>query len=631
MEQFYIAVKKHADDVALRVERNGQWVSWTWTAYRRDVELAARALIKLGLKPHESVCIIGFNSPEWFFANMGAIAAGGKAAGIYTTNEPEACHYIAEHSDARVAVVENEAQLDKFLAIRDRLPKLAAIVVNSGAVPDKVRAGNAAARVKVYDWAEFLALASGTPEKELQRRIEDQRPGHGCTLIYTSGTTGHPKAVMVSHDNLTWTAQSLFQIMPPGFGNKEEHVVSYLPLSHIAAQMVDIHLPIGIAATYSANATVHFARPDALKGTLGDTLKACRPTVFFGVPRVWEKIAEKMKALGASTTGLKKSLVTWAKSCGTAAFLAEQYTGDLQLPWGFPLANRLVLSKVRQALGLDRCSMCLTGAAPISADTLNYFGALYIPIYELYGMSECCGPMTVSAPGTFKVGSCGPAMPGCEIKIDHDPARDQPGQGEIVYRGRHIMLGYMKDEAKSREAIDADGWLHSGDVGRIDKDGFLYITGRIKELIITAGGENIAPVPMEDAIKSKLPGLSNVMMIGDKRKFNVCIVTLRLKQRDDGSFTDELVGESLNIGSPAKTVQEAQKCEIWKKYITAGITAANKTAVSNASRIQKFRIVGTDFSVPGGELTATLKLRRTPTCAKFADVIEAMYAEAGGD
>ncbi len=631
MAQFYVAVKKHGDDVALRVERNGTWITWTWNEYRRDVELSARAFIKLGLKPHESVCIIGFNSPEWFFANMGAIAAGGKAAGIYTTNEPEACHYIADHSDSRVAVVENEGQLAKFLAIRDRLPKLTAIVLYTGAVPAAVRAQNAQAKARVYDWSEFLALAAGTPEKELQRRIEEQRPGHACTLIYTSGTTGHPKAVMVSHDNLTWTAQSLFQVMPPGFGDSEEHVVSYLPLSHIAAQMIDIHLPIGIAATYAANATVHFARPDALKGTLGDTLKVARPTVFFGVPRVWEKIAEKMKALGASTTGLKKHLVTWAKSCGTAAFNAEQYNGDLQLPWGFPLANRLVLSKVRAALGLDRCRMCLTGAAPISHETLNYFGALYIPVYELYGMSECTGPMTVSGPGTFKVGSCGPAMPGCEIKIDHDPTRDQPGQGEIVYRGRHIMLGYMKSDEKSREAIDADGWLHSGDVGRIDKDGFLYITGRIKELIITAGGENIAPVPVEDAIKAKLPAISNVMMVGDKRKFNTCIVTLRLKQLDDGSFSNELVGDSLKIGSPAKTVQEAQKCEIWKKYITDGIAAANKLAVSNASKVGKFTIVDTDFSVPGGELTATLKLRRTVCAAKYARDIDAMYADAGGD
>jgi long-chain-fatty-acid--CoA ligase ACSBG len=473
-----------------------------------------------------------------------------------------------------------------------------------------------------------MKLAEQTSERDLARRIEDQRPGHACTLIYTSGTTGHPKAVMVSHDNLTWTAQALFQIMPPGFGTVEEHVVSYLPLSHIAAQMVDIHLPMGIAAQFAANATVHFARPDALKGTLGDTLKACRPTVFFGVPRVWEKIAEKMKAVGATTTGLKKKLVTWAKDCGTAASAAEQYNGDLQMPWGFPLANRLVLSKVRLALGLDRCQMCFTGAAPISAETLNFFGALYIPVYELYGMSECCGPMTVSSPATFKVGSCGPPMPGVEIKIDRDPMRDKPGEGEITYRGRHIMLGYMKSDDKTREAIDPDGWLHSGDVGRLDQDGFLYITGRIKELIITAGGENIAPVPIENDFKRFCPGLSNVMMVGDKKKFIVCLVTIKTKPLPDGSFGDELDGEAVAVDSACVTVAQAKKSAKWKAYIDTGCKKANAEAVSRAARIQKWTILDTDFSVPGGELTATLKTRRNVVTAKYNDIIEAMYEGA---
>eukprot|EP01108_Squamamoeba_japonica_P000651 TRINITY_DN121_c0_g2_i2.p1 TRINITY_DN121_c0_g2~~TRINITY_DN121_c0_g2_i2.p1 ORF type:complete len:615 (-),score=359.65 TRINITY_DN121_c0_g2_i2:153-1997(-) len=521
MQQFYAAVKKHGDAVALRVEREGKWVEWTWKDYRRDVEIAARSFMSLGLQPHESVCIIGFNSPEWFFANMGAIAAGGKAAGIYTTNEADACQYIAEHSEARVAVVEDASQLAKFLAIRDALPRLEAIVVYRGAVADDVR--NDGHRVAVLDWSEFMARGADGNERELARRIDAQRPGNACTLIYTSGTTGRPKAVMVSHDNLTWTAQAMFGIMPPTFGASTEHVVSFLPLSHIAAQMLDIHMPIAVAALYPSPCTVHFARPDALKGTLGDTLKACRPTIFFGVPRVWEKIAEKMKAVGAQTKGVKRSLVDWAKRAGAAAYVAEAADGDMQLPWGFALAQRLVLGKVRLALGLDRCHMCFTGAAPIARETLQFFGALHVPVFELYGMSECTGPMTVSSPGCYKVGSCGPPMPGVELRIEHDASRDKAGEGEICYRGRHIMLGYMKNEEKSREAIDPDGWLHSGDVGRTDADGFLYITGRIKELIITAGGENIAPVPIEATLKRHCPALANAMMVGDRRKYNVVL------------------------------------------------------------------------------------------------------------
>eukprot|EP00019_Armaparvus_languidus_P008267 CAMPEP_0168591482 /NCGR_PEP_ID=MMETSP0420-20121227/7163_1 /TAXON_ID=498008 /ORGANISM="Pessonella sp." /LENGTH=712 /DNA_ID=CAMNT_0008627287 /DNA_START=55 /DNA_END=2193 /DNA_ORIENTATION=+ len=631
MQQFALAVKKNGDSVALRVERDGKWIEWTWKEYFSEVEKVGRALIHLGLEQHESVCIIGFNSPEWFFANMGAIAAGGKAAGIYTTNEADACQYIAEHSQSRVAVVENEVQLEKFLKIRDQLPKLKAIVMYTGDVPEKVRAGNANAAAPVYSWKEFVAFHAKTPAGQLATRIEAQRPGHGCTLIYTSGTTGRPKAVMVSHDNLTWTPQSLFEVMDKQFGHNEEHIVSYLPLSHIAAQILDIHAPIAAVALRGGSCTVHFARPDALKGTLGDTLRAARPTVFFGVPRVWEKIAEKMKAMGAATkaSSVKTNLVAWAKSCGAAAYEAEAANGSNQLPWGYPLAHKLVLSKVRMALGLDRCKICYTGAAPISPDVLNYFGSLHIPVLELYGMSECTGPQTVSSPGCYKVGSCGPSLPGVELKIDHDPSRDAKGEGEICYRGRHIMLGYMRNEQKSKEAIDPDGWLHSGDVGRLDEDGFLFITGRIKELIITAGGENVAPVPIESLFKSHCPGVSNIMMIGDKRKYNTAIITLKVKPdpKGDGSFTNELDGDARAVDDAVTTVDQARKSKKWDEYITNGLKQTNAEAVSRAARIQKYRIVDGDFSVPGGELTSTLKLRRSVAAEKYNDEIEEMYNE----
>jgi len=290
-----------------------------------------------------------------------------------------------------------------------------------------------------------------------------------------------------------------------------------------------------------------------------------------------------------------------------------------------------ILSQVRIKLGLDRCKFQMTGAAPIAKETLRYFGSINLPVYELYGMSESTGPHTLSYPGHYLIGSCGPVLPGCEIKIDHEPTRDKASEGEILFRGRHIMLGYMKDEAKTREAIDDDGWLHSGDVGRVDSYGFCHITGRIKELIITAGGENIAPVPMEDAVKAKLPATANIMMAGDKRKYNVCLITLRLKANDDGLFTNELIGEALKIGAKAKTVEEAMKEDVWKKYIEGGIAAANKETVSNASKIQKFRILPTDFGVATGELTATLKLKRPVVSEKYAAIIDEMYNEAGPD
>lgn len=624
MQVFEQAKTKCRDVPALKVERgDNNWKEWTFGQYYDDVMFAARALIKLGMQPFESVNIIGFNGPEWFVANMAAIAAGGKAAGIYTTNGSAACRYITEHSEARVVVLENRAQLDKFLPWRDECKKLSAIVMWADEVPADV---NNNARVPVYSWADFIKLGQEPElEQQLKIRIANQRPGHCATLIYTSGTTGNPKAVMLSHDNLTWTAQSILHLFPPGTEG-HERAVSYLPLSHIAAQMLDIHAPIALAAS-GRPFTMFFARPDALKGTLGLTLKAAQPTIFFGVPRVWEKMMEKMKSIGAQTTGLKKSLVDWAKARGAAKFDAEQVQGDGYVPYGFGLADTLIFSKIREALGLSQCRLCLSGAAPISKEVLRYFGTLNIPVCEVYGMSESTGPQTSCRYNYKQIGSCGVNIPGVEMKIFHDPHRDKPEEGEICYRGRHIMMGYMKDPHKTQETIDDQGFLHSGDVGRIDENGLLYITGRIKELIITAGGENVAPVPVEDKIKEELPAISNVMMVGDKRKFNSALVCVRqVLDEKTGEFSDELTGAALEVSSDSKTVAQAMKDPKWQAYVEAGIARANKHAVSNAQKIQKFTIVPRDFSVNGGELTATLKLRRAVVAEMYAKEIEDLYA-----
>mmetsp|Transcript_8502 Transcript_8502/g.14678 ORF Transcript_8502/g.14678 Transcript_8502/m.14678 type:complete len:906 (+) Transcript_8502:132-2849(+) len=626
VELLKLAVAKKGDKVALRQEVNGEWKSWTWKQYYDEITQFAKSLVQLGFERHAAVNIIGFNSPQWFIANVGAIVAGGKAAGIYTTNQTEACQYITEHSEAEVVVVENEAQLNKFLPIRAELTNVKAYVIYNGdAVPKGVNKDKKLA--KVYDWKGFLALGEKVTEKQIEKRMSDQKPGHCATLIYTSGTTGNPKAVMISHDNATWTPQTVFKCIGDGFGQAEEHVVSYLPLSHVAAQMVDIHMPIGVAATRPGNCIVHFARPDALKGSLKDTLNAARPTLFFGVPRVWEKFAEAIKAKGAQSGGIKKMLGSWAKGKALAVYEEGQMGRKGGKPFMAGMALGL-LGAVRGALGLDRCKFQLTGAAPISAETLRYFGSLNIPIYELYGMSESTGPHTVSYPGHYLLGSCGPVLPGCEIKIDHEEGRDAKGEGEILFRGRHIMMGYMKNEEKTKETIDQEGWLHSGDVGKLDSFGFLHITGRIKELIITAGGENVAPVPMETAVKDLLPAISNIIMIGDKRKYNVSLVTLPCKPTDDGGFTTELMDIAKAIDPKCKTPADARESEAWKNYIESAIKKVNsEVAVSNASKIQKFYILDSDFSIPGGELTPTLKLKRPIVMKKYADEIEALYSD----
>jgi long-chain-fatty-acid--CoA ligase ACSBG len=536
-------------------------------------------------------------------------------------------------------VVENKGQLDKFLAIRAELPLLKAIVIYDGsAVPaganDDTKDGKIAT---VYSWREFMDLGR-KPEKadewkldeELKKRGTNVRAGHASTLIYTSGTTGTPKAVMLSHDNVIWTCRAFILTLPKGvIGHTNNRIISYLPLSHIAAQMLDMHAPVVLTGYYNTWTTTWFARPDAMKGTLLKTLEVTKPTIFFGVPRVWEKFSETMKEKGASVKGIKKTLSTWAKATGRSSYVQNQLGAKPNIgpsSWNTWSANTLVFSKIRAALGLDQALALYTSAAPISRETLEYFGSIGMPVLELFGMSELTGPQTNSMLNYYRIGATGTTLPGTEILIDHVADRDKKGEGEVCFRGRHVMMGYMKNPEKSAESIDPDGWLHSGDTGRVDDKGFLYITGRIKELIIGSGGENIAPVPIEDDLKKFLPGISSCMMVGDRRKFNVVLVTLKTKLDSEGLPLQELVGESLKVSPDSKTLEDAKKDEKWKAYITAGIQKTNKNVVSNAACIQYFAIVE-DFSVPGGELTPTMKLKRNVVAAKHADVIEALYQQ----
>lgn len=608
IEMFKNTVKAHGKTPAVRVERSGKWIEWNYEQYYNDCSKFAKSLISIGFQKHESVSIMGFNSPEWFIADLGAIFAGGIAAGIYTTNGPKAAHYVANHCKARVAVVEDEEQLNKFLEVWDDLPNLKAIVMWTGTPKKEIKG--------VYDWNSFMRLGSNVSDKDLQDRMDYQKPGHCCTLIYTSGTTGNPKAVMLSHDNLTWTASVCASILDFDIGN--ERLISYLPLSHIAAQMTDLHGPISVGGTVS------FAKPDALKGSLVETLTAVKPTFFMGVPRVWEKIEEKMRSVGAANTGAKKALGDWAKRVGLeGSYNALEGKG---LPWGWSIANTIVFKNIKKALGLEFTKIRATGAAPITLNTLEYFMSLDLPLYELYGMSESSGPHSFSFPGSVKMGSVGRSMPGAETWIVQP---DQKQQGEICMRGRHVFMGYMNDKENTMNTIDDQGWLHSGDLGCVDSDGFLKITGRIKELIITAGGENIPPVLIEDNLKAELPAISNAMLIGDKRKFLSCLITLKNEPDADGNPTEKLFGAALDlaksVGSTATTTVEAASCEKYLKAIQDGINRANKVAISRAQYINKWKVLPTDFSLAGNELTPTMKLKRRIVVQKNHDLIEQFY------
>ncbi|XP_048449271.1 long-chain-fatty-acid--CoA ligase ACSBG2-like, partial [Rhincodon typus] len=425
---------------------------------------------------------------------------------------------------------------------------------------------------------------------------------------------------------LTWTAYAagnMVQLRPAT--ESQEAIVSYLPLSHIAAQMIDIWLSIMFGGT------TYFAQPDALKGSLVTTMREVRPTAFMGVPRVWEKMQEKMKTVGAKSSTVRRKVASWAKDVGLKTNLNRMH-GNNAVSLNFRVANELVFKKVRNALGLTRCTKCYTGAAPITKDTLEFFLSLNIPVYELYGMSESSGPHTISVPDAFRLSSCGKVMTGCRTKIFNP---DDDGCGEICFWGRHVFMGYLHMDDKTPEAVDEDGWLHSGDLGKHDENGFLYITGRIKELIITAGGENIPPIPIEDAVKERLPIISNVMLIGDKRKFLSMLLTLKCNVNSDtGEPQDDLSEAAIQfcqrMGSKATKASEiiASKDVSIYSAIQECINHVNEKATSNAQRIQKWLLLEKDFSIPGGELGPTMKLKRPVVLKMYSDQIDDLYKDA---
>lgn len=619
-QMFSSTVERFGDYTALGWKEGEQQKTMTYKQYYQACRTAAKSFLKLGLERYHGVGILGFNSVEWFIADIGAILAGGFAVGIYTTNSPDACQYVADNCKANIIVVENHKQLQKILQVEDKLPHLKAIIQYKDTLKEK--------RPNLYSWSEFMELGRDEPDTSLDAIISSQKPNQCCTLIYTSGTTGQPKGVMLSHDNLTWTALSTSRhVHLTEASQSQEVVVSYLPLSHIAAQMVDIWV------TMKVGGVTHFAQPDALKGSLVNTMKEVRPTAFMGVPRVWEKMQEKMKSIGAKSSTVRRKVASWAKDVGLQTNLSKmnQNGASARSPFSYHIAKKLVFKKVRKALGLDRCNKCFTGAAPITKDTLEFFLSLNIPLYELFGMSESSGPHTISVPEAFRLTSVGKEIPGCKTKLQ---SPDEEGNGEICLWGRHVFMGYLNMADKTEEALDAEGWLRSGDLGKRDQNGFLFITGRIKELIITAGGENVPPVPIEDAVKEHVPLISNAMLIGDKRKFLSMLLTVKCQVNGEmGVPEDELTPEVIELcrklGSTATRVSDLTGGKDRAVYtaIQEGINRVNEKATSNAQRIQKWIILDKDFSITGGELGPTMKLKRPVVVKMYKEQIENFYKE----
>jgi long-chain acyl-CoA synthetase len=557
--------------------QNDRWQVTSWRRYLELIQTAAKSMIAMGIRPQQTVTILGFNRPEWAIFDHAAMMIGAVPAGIYTTCSSAEVQYIVAHSESPLLLVENQDQLAKVVAVRNRLPALQHIVMMDGDITRIAAASS---------WQQFMAIGSHITDEELTLRVNALQQSDLATLIYTSGTTGPPKAVMLSHGNLAWTAQTLLDLGGAGSG---DCMLSYLPLSHVAEQMATLHVPA------VSGAMVYFAESiDKVASNIGTS----RPTLFFGVPRIWEKFYAAMTTKMAQTTGAKKVLLAWARRV-SAQFHQLQDAGkpipsSLQLQQD--LARKLVFQKIKIALGFDRVRACISGAAPIAPEILQFFASIDLPIREIYGQSEDNGPTAYNMPGHTKIGSVGSPIPGIRVRIADD--------GEIMISGPNVFMGYLKDNAATEEVLQ-HGWLASGDLGRLDSDGFLHITGRKKEILITAGGKNISPTNIEADIK-RCPIIADAVVIGDKQKFLTVLLTLQPDAQQRSS-------NAASLGEINAQIQTA-------------IDTAN-TQLARVEQIKKFTVLPTPFSIDGGEYTPTMKLRRNVIVQKYAAQITAMYAD----
>jgi len=572
--------KRTPNSPAYYVRSGGSWKPTSWGTYSDEVTRAGRALIALGFEPGQTVCILGFNRPEWAIMDIATMGAGGAPAGIYTTCSPVEVRYIVAHAEAPIILVENEEQWQKIQAERANMPKLRHVVTMKGApkIADDM----------VMTWQEFMARGDEVEEKDYLDRVDSLEPHALATLIYTSGTTGPPKGVMLSHHNLAWTANCAIEITEP---TQADCSLSYLPLSHIAEQMFTLHLPI------TTGSRVYFAESiDAVP----ENLKEVQPTIFFGVPRIWEKFHAGISSKLKGATGAKAKLVSWATKVGWEANKTPDGHKGLQ----YRLANKLIFSKLKPAIGMGNARVCVSGAAPIAREVLEFFASLDIIVLEVYGQSEDSGPTTFNTPTRYRFGSVGPALPGVEVRIADDD--------EIMVKGPNVFLGYYKEPEATAETL-SDGWLHSGDLGAFDEDGFLSITGRKKDIIITAGGKNITPKNLEAAIKNH-DLVDEAVVIGDRRKYLSALITI-----------DPELGAAWAAanGVDPSAIHKSPKL---RESIQAHIDELN-AHFARVEQIKKFTILHRNLSIEHGELTPTLKVKRAKVNDHFTDEIEAMYRD----
>ncbi len=582
--EFLRTVAAHGDLVALRsMNEDGSWNLWTYERYAHEVAAVAKGLKDLGVGRGDRVVMMMRNIPEFHVIDMAVLFCGATPVSIYNSSSPEQIAYLAGHCGAKVAVVENQVFLDRFLKVSSELPALECTIIVSDP-----------AGLAGPDVVQWSTLTSGG-RIDLVTEAGTAQPDDLATIIYTSGTTGNPKGVMLTHSNVCWTVESLQESLniPETLGKK---VVSYLPMAHIAERMTSHYtgafLGYDIATCPEPGQIAAYARE-------------VKPNVFFGVPRVWEKIyAGIQAALGADPE--KKQKVDEAVQAAipiTEAMVAGTATQEQLDTYAF--LDSVAFATIRGLVGLDELDIAITGAAPIPNEMIRWFRAIGVPLTEVYGMSENSGPMCLSA-WKPKVGFVGPACPGVEVKIAED--------GEVCCRGGNVFVGYLNEPEKTAEALDADGWLHSGDIGEMDAEGFVKIVDRKKELIITAGGKNISPANLEAALKT-IPLIAQAAAIGDNRPFVSALVVLDSELAPQWAEQHGITGKSLaELAEDPVIVAEIEK----------GLVEAMST-FNNAERVKKVKVLGDEWLPDSELLTPTSKLKRRGVNAHFAAEIEALY------
>lgn len=591
---FWNAVQKRGPNVWMRQKDLGIWRSWTWQQTGEAVREIAGGLMALGFAPKDTVSILSNTVIEWVLSDLAVLSCGGVSNGIYPTDAASQVQYLCEDSGTSILFVEDEEQLDKALEARPQLPKLRKIVVFD------------MEGLRELDDPDVMSLDAlrglgreynSRHGDELMRRVNAVRPEDLAILVYTSGTTGKPKGAMHAHKGLVYAVRGYNTLISR---NDSDECMCFLPLCHIAERLGGEYFSL-----YTGAKLNFVENPE----TVPENVREIAPTVFTAVPRVWEKFYSGVMIGLKEASKLQQATYAWAIGVGTQIadkVLAGQPV-DGALKAKFTLARWLALNNVRKLIGIHRSRFLVTGAAPISPDLVKWYLALGLPMLEVWGMTETCGAASGIPPARIKPGSIGPAAAYNEMKID-------PATGEILVRGPNVFMGYLNQPEKTAETIDADGWLHTGDVGTVDGDGFFRITDRMKDIIITAGGKNITPSEWENELKFS-PYITDAVVIGDKRPYLTVIIMIdqenveKYAQDNDVPFSNYA---SLTRAPEVQALIQAEIDRVNKKF-------------ARVEQVKKFFLLDTQLTAEDEELTPTMKLKRKLVQTKYAAQIEAMY------